>query len=300
MAQHALEVARGERFTFGDNWRSFLSVVSEAHITEAQDSLRQLLGVEDLHGKRFLDIGSGSGLFSLAARRLGAEVFSFDYDPASAASTAELRQRYQPDDADWTVGEGSILDEAFVRQLGQYDVVYSWGVLHHTGRMWQALEHATWCVAPGGSLAIALYNDQGAISNAWRSVKRAYCSGPAGRAAVTAVFMPYFACQAVAASLIRFGHPLRYFPDYHRRRGMSVWHDWKDWLGGYPFEVAKPEEVLDFCRNRGFNLERLATTNRLGCNQFAFRRSADSGAGATRASARNDRRPDAADDTAAA
>ena len=54
-------------------------------------------------------------------------------------------------------------------------------------------------------------------------------------------------------------------------RGMSYWHDLIDWIGGYPFEVAKPEQVFEFMRLRGFQLERLKTCGGgLGCNEFVF------------------------------
>jgi 2-polyprenyl-3-methyl-5-hydroxy-6-metoxy-1,4-benzoquinol methylase len=148
------EVRQGDRFGFGKNWARFLSVVTEEHIAAAEGSLRRLLQVEDLTGRRFLDIGSGSGLFSLAARRLGATVHSFDFDPQSVACARELKRRFFNGDTSWTIEQGSVLDAEYLRSLGQFDVVYSWGVLHHTGAMWTALEHAILPVAPGGKLFV--------------------------------------------------------------------------------------------------------------------------------------------------
>src|SRR4051812_19306798 len=126
------QVRQGKRFQFGENWREFLTGLDERRIREAETSLLEMLERDDLRGISFLDVGSGSGLFSLAARRLGARVRSFDFDPSSVWCTRTLRERYFADDPDWIVEEASALDEAYLRSLGRFDVVYSWGVLHHT------------------------------------------------------------------------------------------------------------------------------------------------------------------------
>src|SRR5690242_8743787 len=138
MDSNAAEIARGERFQFGQNWSQFLPAIDEERIQRAETSLKEMLEVESLEGKTFLDIGSGSGLFSLAARRLGARVHSFDFDPKSVYCTTELRKNYFRDDDSWKIQEGSVLDAEFMKSLGHYDIVYSWGVLHHTGNLWTA------------------------------------------------------------------------------------------------------------------------------------------------------------------
>ncbi len=270
--QHSAEVGRGKRFRFGANWNRFLATLNGQRIEQAEQSIQRMLGQTDLYGKRFLDMGSGSGLFSLAARRLGAVVHSFDYDPQSVACTAELKDRYFPRDPSWTVEEGSALDESYVRRLGTFDIVYSWGVLHHTGAMQVALENAQLPVKKGGYLYIAIYNDQGLASRLWSTVKRAYCSNLLGKMIVTTIFVPYFSLQCAVLSMLRYKNPWAYFIEYRSRRGMSIYYDWIDWLGGYPFEVAKPEQIFLLYRNADFTLKNLITTNRMGCNEFLFQK----------------------------
>lgn len=268
------EVATGQRFEFGKNWQRFLSVLDEERIAEAERSLKMMLGMETLGGKTFLDIGSGSGLLSLAAIQLGAErVHSFDYDPQSVTCAQELKRRYFPDATNWMVEQGSVLDTHYLQRLGQWDVVYSWGVLHHTGDMWQALQNVAAVVRPGGVLFISIYNDQGGTSRRWKVVKRLYNKGLFGRRLVAGAFIPYFAVRGAAGDLLRGQNPLRGYREYKKSRGMSRMHDWFDWLGGYPFEVAKPEDVFTFYKEQGFALERLKTCGGgLGCNEFVLRK----------------------------
>ena len=280
MTDHALEVSARQRFKFGENWSLFLGSLSEEKIIAAEESLKQNLGVEDLRDKSFLDVGSGSGLFSLAARRLGARVQSFDYDPASVACTRELRAKYYPECKQWLVEEGSVLDANFLSKFGKFDVVYSWGVLHHTGAMWSSLENITAMVSPAeGKLFIAIYNDQGWPSSAWLAVKKLYNALPHG-----------MRWLVVAPSFVRLwgpvtikdcfrGRPFFTWRNYGKQsqRGMSPYRDVVDWVGGLPFEVAKPEEIFSFYHDKDFRLTRLKTcAGGKGCNEFVFMRSPSS------------------------
>jgi 2-polyprenyl-3-methyl-5-hydroxy-6-metoxy-1,4-benzoquinol methylase len=272
---HALEITRGERFQFGANWTRFLRLLDEERIRTAEQSLRTMLDVERLDGRSFLDIGSGSGLFSLAARRLGATVHSFDYDPQSVACTAELRRRYFADDAAWTVQEGSVLDAAFMGSLGEHDIVYSWGVLHHTGRMWEALDNAQARVAPGGLLFIAIYNDMGRESERWVRIKQRYCKlpTPLRPAYAVATMLPY-EVKEVGRAVLR-GRPQEYVHSWTRykgNRGMSRWRDIIDWVGGYPYEYASTDALSEFHAARGFELVCAKSNKGLGCNELVLRR----------------------------
>jgi 2-polyprenyl-3-methyl-5-hydroxy-6-metoxy-1,4-benzoquinol methylase len=266
-----------QRFEFGENWQRFLSVVDEGRIDTARRSLEENLGVQTLEGKTFLDAGCGSGLFSLAAVRLGAEwVHSFDVDPASVACAHELKRRFADGDECWEISGGNILDDQFVDGLSTWDVVYSWGVLHHTGEMWRALENVETLVKPGGMLFISIYNDQGLRSRMWRRIKRRFNQLPSALRtpyAIVVMFPRELRSAIVATAARRPGDYVRSWTGA-RERGMSRWHDLLDWVGGYPFEVARPEEVFDFFRERGFLLTRLRTCGGgLGCNEFVFKRS---------------------------
>jgi 2-polyprenyl-6-hydroxyphenyl methylase/3-demethylubiquinone-9 3-methyltransferase len=271
---HAAEVRGGERFEFGKNWRHFLAVLNDERIARAEASLRESLEVEHLRGMRFLDIGSGSGLFSLAARRLGARVHSFDFDPHSVACTQELQRRYFPNDDHWKIEEGSALDVGYVRSLGLFDIVYSWGVLHHTGQMWRGLENAEMAVAPGGKLFIAIYNDTGSQARRWLAIKKMYNRLPHFlQTPFAALVSAPREAKDLLKSLLR-GRPadyIRMWTHSEPLRGMSHWHDIIDWAGGYPYEVATPDQIFDFYRARGYTLMKMHCGGvGLGCNEFVF------------------------------
>jgi 2-polyprenyl-6-hydroxyphenyl methylase/3-demethylubiquinone-9 3-methyltransferase len=250
-----------------------LETVDEPIIQEAVHSLCVGLGTDSLAQQTFLDLGSGSGLFSLAAWRLGARVVSVDLDPDSVACTAELKRRAGADERLWQVVSGSALDQHLLQSFGQFDVVYSWGVLHHTGALWQGLDNAARCTTVGGRLWVAIYNDQGRASQRWKRVKRWYNRLPTG-----CKWLVWGPCllrlwgPTMVRDLLRL-QPLASWKNYHGHRGMNAWHDVIDWVGGYPFEVAKPEQVFAFLADRGFRLVWLKTCGGgLGCNEFVLRR----------------------------
>lgn len=259
----------GKRFEFGKNWKNFLNVLSDERVAEAAKSLEEALEVDGLEGKTFLDIGSGSGLFSLAARMLGAKVHSFDYDQRSVWCANELKGHYFKKDARWTIEQGSVLDEEYLAGLGAFDVVYAWGCLHHTGDMWKALENVDVCVKPGGKLFISIYNDQGRLSSWWEKIKKLYVHSRSSRVFILFLVFFRFWLPPALRDLAK-GKPFHTWREY-RKRGMSPLHDAIDWAGGYPFEVSKPERIFHFYKAKGYALSRLKTCGgKHGCNEYVF------------------------------
>lgn len=260
-----------QRFAFGRNWQSFLQSFSEQRLESAAASMALLLKRDRLDGLHFLDAGSGSGLFSAAAFSLGAQVVSFDYDPNSVEATNSLRPAEASDR--WRVCQGSLLDERFMGALEDFDVVYCWGVAHHTGDMWRALDLVSRTVRPGGSLITSIYNDQGTESRVWAWIKRQYNARPWMKPALVAyTWLRLWAVKSLF-DIVR----LRPFHSWKSNagdtRGMTAWHHLVDWAGGYPFEVATPDAILAFFRVRGFVLDKLVTRGGgHGCNEFVFRK----------------------------
>lgn len=270
-----LDIPAGARFEFGENWTRFLTLLDDRRVGEAEASLSGMLAAESLRDRKFLDIGCGSGLFSLAARRLGATVHSFDFDPQSVACARELKRRFFPDDANWRIESGSVLDAGYMNGLGVHDVVYSWGVLHHTGAMWLALEHAIARVAPGGRLFIAIYADQGWKSRAWWFVKLFYNRLPRF---VRPLYVFSVSALTRLMTIVKYTLKLRpmtaiapLFED-RRERGMSAKHDRVDWIGGFPYEFTSLETLVSYLKSRGFIIVNTKRAGSLGCHEIVAKR----------------------------
>jgi len=264
-------------FAFGRNWQDYLRGVDDERVSIAEESLAEFTSLESLKGRSFLDIGCGSGLFSLAAYRLGAErIVSFDVDAMSVACCSQLHEAAgKPDN--WSIRHGSVLDDSFMTSLGTFDIVYSWGVLHHTGRMWEAIRRSATLVNPGGLYYIALYNkilsrngSESWIHPFWLKVKRLYNSSPFfGKYVLEPLALSAYLGMVVA----RGENPVTHVRNYKSHRGMSWRTDATDWLGGYPYEFATVEEVFKFVKLHfsGFVLENIKITSGRGLNWYLFR-----------------------------
>jgi 2-polyprenyl-6-hydroxyphenyl methylase/3-demethylubiquinone-9 3-methyltransferase len=240
------------RFRFGENWQSFVRTVDEAAIAEAEQGLLRLFPEGEIRGSRFLDIGCGSGLSALAACRLGAEaVDAVDLDPQSVAATTALLGAFHPQGG-WSVRQQSVFDLTAAKG-GLYDIVYSWGVLHHTGHMGRAIDAAAAMAGPAGQLAIALYR-RTPLCPLWRFEKRFYAhAGPVAQAVVRGLYKLVYRAGLAATGR----NPARYIAGYKSARGMDWHHDVHDWLGGYPYESTDPTVVGAQLARLGFTLRRV-------------------------------------------
>lgn len=271
------EIEDGRRFAWGENWSRFAGTLTDEQVREAELGILELLDARIVAGARFLDIGTGSGLHSAAAQRLGVgELTAVDYDPTCVA-TAERVLAERATAPNWRVFRANILEPEGL-EPGAYDIVYSWGVLHHTGDMWKAIGNAATLVRPGGRLCIAIYTKT-AFCGFWKVAKRIYLALPSFLQRVAdAAFVVWCRALAGAARLLRGRNP---FAHEGVARGQREWIDAADWLGGYPYESASADEIRAFLEPRGFTLEteRLVPGRRIGlagsgCDEYVFVRDA--------------------------
>lgn len=251
-------------FSFGRNWSDYVSTVTDADIDSAISDIRTWLGPA-VEGKSIVDIGSGSGIHSLAFHRLGASsVLSIDVDPHSVSASKTLWEREQCPNT-WRVETGSILDERLVESLGSFDIVYSWGVLHHTGDMWRAIRNASSVVAPDGVLWISIYTKGPRYSKDLALKKAFNAASDAGKGWMIRKWI----LRDMWRRAKRLKNPFGWFSK--SKRGMNTYHDLIDWLGGLPYEVADPNEIIELGIDRGFVTERIHVTQQGACSIYLLR-----------------------------
>lgn len=272
-----------EKFSFGKNWQRYIKLyVNDKIIDEAKKSLLEYQSEYDYKDKVFIDVGCGSGIFSLAALLLGCkEVYSFDVDKNSVEATKMVKEKFKDliIGKKWEIFNGSILDKSVVDEfIGKADLVYSWGVLHHTGSMWQAIENATKIVKPEGLFIIAIYN-KAPSSPFWLKVKKIYNDS---NVLVRFLMVMMLFIEIAIGRMIRLKNPFK------TERGMMIYTDVIDWLGGYPYEFASFEEIKNFVEKLGFVLvksprgiipsekannflDNIRSRN-TGCNEFVFKK----------------------------
>jgi 2-polyprenyl-3-methyl-5-hydroxy-6-metoxy-1,4-benzoquinol methylase len=255
-------------FDFGRNWDDYsLARIDDERLRLAVDSINNLLGCDTIRGLTFLDVGCGSGLFSIAATMCGAaRVIGVDVNQkcvdVSIRNWSQLSEKAEnvtmPD-----FKVGSALDSTFMRDLGVFDVVYAWGSLHHTGDMWSAISNAAGCVKrPGGTLVMAIYNAHWSCAG-WTLIKKVYNLSPRF---IKSLFNLVFGGVIYAAKFLVTGrNPLQ------KERGMDFWYDVIDWLGGYPYEYASSKEIVERMQHMGFSLRTCVPPSApTGCNEFVF------------------------------
>jgi 2-polyprenyl-3-methyl-5-hydroxy-6-metoxy-1,4-benzoquinol methylase len=268
-------IEKKERFEFGENWINFLNKLSNEHIEASKDSMNEFLTIDMLKGKSFIDIGSGSGLHSLVAAMQGAKVFSFDYDYHSFLATSKIKEKYLPDYSFWEISQGSVLDDNYMNRLPRFDIVYSWGVLHHTGSMWNAISNATKLVENNGHFFIAIYNNQRWKSRFWWFIKFLYNKLPKILQKIYAILLGY---TFIVINLLKYtimlkpGIAIEALKNYKKGRGMNMINDMIDWIGGFPYEYATVKELDDFFKKRGFELIKVKEASSLGCHQIIFKK----------------------------
>jgi SAM-dependent methyltransferase len=260
-------------YEFGENWRKYAGLINDQRISAAERGLAKLLTREELAGRTFLDIGCGSGLHSLAAARAGvAAITAIDLDPNSVATTKAVLTRFAPTEVEWQAMERSVFD---LDSLPLHDVVYSWGVLHHTGAMERAISAAAARVRPGGLFAIALYRKT-PLCGFWRIEKKLYTQGgPAMRGVLETLYN-----GARGMSFWLRGRSFKaYKADYAALRGMEYMTDVRDWLGGYPYESISKPDMLAIADALGFDFLRGDIREKpgsgllgSGCDEYVFRK----------------------------
>lgn len=260
------------RYNFGKNWAHYVDGIDgefDQTLDLAKQYLCDVFGIEKIIGKSFIDVGSGSGLFSLAAVELGAaRVLSIDYDPDSVMTTNSLKDKTKYSDEKWAVIQGDLLDKLLVDKLGTFDLVHCAGVAHHTGEMMLALANLDNLVAKNGYLFESIYNRISIFSSLWHKIKYLYNKfrwlRPLIKISYVVSWFLYW--------MFNRKWPLTEVKNFGKNgRGMNFYRDIDDWLGGYPYEYANAGEIVNFYFSKDYDLTYFVASNNWGLNNFVFR-----------------------------
>lgn len=261
---------RSNRFKFGKNWSKYASLVDEIRIKKAELHLQSRFNLSILNGN-LLDIGSGSGVFTAAASRLGARVKAFDYDLECVATTQVVAKTFGVIDKIDLIKQGDILGDEWLGAIKNADFIYSWGVLHHTGSLWQSLANIADNAKPKCIFVTAIYNDLGEETLRWTRLKKLYVNRVLMRPILVVYSWYSFWAKQQFRSLVTGKNPLKSWIEYSiDSRGMSAWHDLVDWAGGYPFEASTPTRMIEFMAAKGWRCEEVWRNNGIGNNEFRF------------------------------
>lgn len=260
-------------FAFGKNWASYSKLIDSPQIERAKQGLLRLVPADEFKRRSFLDIGCGSGLHALAAAKLGASrIVGVDIDRDSV-NTAETLLMEQNLDVPWQTKNISVFD-LDPNDQGTFDIVYSWGVLHHTGSLWEAVSKAASMVAPGGLLVVAFYRST-YMDAFWKFEKRFYSNAPSRVQKI--IQAGYVKALHLHNAITRRESFHEYIESYKSNRGMDFYHDVHDWLGGYPYETTLAAEVDRRMNDLGFQAERVFAQPKTsgilgsGCDEYVYR-----------------------------
>jgi SAM-dependent methyltransferase len=272
-----------ERFDFGENWKNYnKKYLTEDKIRQANEAFIKFTEIQTLTELTVVDIGCGSGIHSLNFSRMNPKfLLSFDYDYKSVEATNYLKEVHK--NKNWDVKQGSILDEKFLLRMPQFDLVYAWGVLHHTGNVWLAIKNSCDLVSEGGILYLALYSSDVKMLNRestyWLKVKKKYNqSGFIGKRLIELSFISrekYLSAlnflRVLIKSLVsRQKNKTKFFSRQKRYRGMSYLIDVRDWLGGWPMEYVSDDAVIELVSSKNFVLKKIKKGE--ACTEFLFKK----------------------------
>jgi len=246
------------RFKFGENWSNYSSSVNLEKIELAKKDIIRLVG--DVSNKSVIDIGCGSGIHTVAFIQLGVKsIVSFDYDLKSVETTKKLVKKFCYKKSKYKVFQADILNIDSLSGLNKrkFDIVYSWGVLHHTGSMFEAIISTTKFLKDNGILVLGLYVKT-KLCNFWYYEKKIFNKY---KFLQPLIKLPFLFFLIIGLSLKKRSSPYKIIHDYKKQRGMSIIFDVNDWLGGFPYESIDDNSLLNFLKLKGFKIVRKFNTN---------------------------------------